>query len=232
MFEELETELKIRGFSKRTVESYLYHNKKFHEFTKKDPANIDERDAKKYIAYLMSERKYKPRSLNLALSAVKFFFNEIIKNSAFNAVKSPKTGRNIPTVLTKNEIKQILAATQNPKHRLLIEFMYSAGLRVSECVSMKLDDLDFNEKVGKVKHGKGNKERYIILSDILIHHLKEYIKGKKDESPYIFSVSGRPITTRQAQKVYPGTSRPFGPFNNSDLHKSFNAANKKSQEPI
>ncbi|MBI2654057.1 tyrosine-type recombinase/integrase [Candidatus Woesearchaeota archaeon] len=210
MFDKLETELKIRGFSKRTVDNYIYHNKKFQEFVKKEPTSVDEDDAKNYIAHLMSDLKYSPRSINLALSSLKFFYNEILQNRAFINVKAPKSEKKLPTVLTKNEIKRILDATKNPKHKLLIEFMYSAGLRVSECVNIKLDDLELSEKMGKIKHGKGAKERYIILSDNLINHLGEYQRIKKDNSPYIFSVNGRPITTRQAQKVVKEAAKKAG----------------------
>jgi len=201
MLDKLETELKIRGFSKQTIDAYLFHTKKFMDYTKKEPQSVTEDDAKKYIAYLMTERKYRPSSVNLALSSLKFFYNEILQNRAFNAVKAPKSEKKLPTVLTKDEIKRLINAALNPKHRLLIEFMYSSGLRVSECVSIKLDDLDLNEKIGKIRHGKGNKERYIILSDNLIQHLKEYVKARRYESPYIFSRNNKPITARQAQKV-------------------------------
>lgn len=210
MLDKLETELKIRGFTKRTVDAYIYNTKKFLEFIKTEPQNATEYDAKKYVAYLMSNRKFKPSSVNLALSSVKFFYNEILRNPAFNAVKAPKPEKKLPTVLTKEEIKKLLNAAENPKHRLLIEFMYSSGLRVSECVSIKLDDLDFNEKIGKVKHGKGNKERYIILSDNLMQHLDDYISKKKDSSPYIFSIKSRPITIRQAQKVVKEAAKKAG----------------------
>lgn len=210
MLDKLETELKIRGFSKRTVESYLYHNINFSNFIKKEPKDVFEQDAKKYIAYLMSERKYSPRSVNLALSSLKFFYNEILQNSAFNAVKAPKLEKKLPTVLTKDEMKKLINAVKNPKHRLLIEFMYSSGLRVSECVNLKIDDLDLNEKMGKIKHGKGRKERYIILSGNLINHFTDYISKKKDNSQYIFSVNGRPISVRQAQKVVKEAAKQAG----------------------
>ena len=210
MFEKLETELKIRGFSKRTVDTYLFHTKKFLEFVKKDPDSVIEDDAKKFIAYLMSIKKYKPGSVNLALSSLKFFYNEILQNIAFNAVKPPKLEKKLPTVLTKDEIKKLLNAVENPKHKLLIEFMYSSGLRVSECVSLKIDDLDLAEKMGKIKHGKGNKERYIILSDNLMKHLNYYMSKKKDDTPYIFSINGRPITIRQAQKVVKEAAKKAG----------------------
>jgi integrase/recombinase XerD len=201
MLDKLETELKIRGFSIRTVESYGYHSKNFIDFIKKDPKEANEQDAKKYLAYLLSDRKYSPRSANLALSSLKFFYKEILQNPAFNEVKAPKLEKKLPTVLTKDEIKRLLSAVKNPKHRLIIEFMYSSGLRVSECVSLKIEDLDQAEKMGKVKHGKGNKERYIILSNNLIQHFNDYLSKKKDQSAYVFSVNGSPITIRQAQKI-------------------------------
>ena len=210
MLDKLETELKIRGFSKRTIDSYLYHNKKFLDFVKKEPASVTENDAKLYIAHLMSDKKYKPSSINLALSSIKFFYNEILQNSAFNNVKAPKLEKKLPVVLTKEEIKRMLSVVENSKHKLLIEFMYSSGLRVSECVSLKIDDLDLIEKIGKIKHGKGKKERYIILSDNLIQHLQNYISTKKDNSTYIFSIKNRPITARQAQKVVKEAAKKAG----------------------
>src|SRR3989344_7711196 len=146
MLDKLETELKIRGFSKRTVDSYLYHNKKFLEFIKKESQSVNEDDAKSYIAHLMSNLKYKPSSVNLVLSSLKFFYNEILQNRAFDSIKAPKSEKKLPTVLTKEEVRKLLNAAGNPKHKLLIEFMYSSGLRVSECVSLKVDDLDLNEK--------------------------------------------------------------------------------------
>jgi len=210
MIDKLETELKIRGFSKRTVDSYVYHNRKFIDFVKKDPSSVDENDAKKYIAYLMSNRKFKPSSVNIALSSLKFFYTEILQNMAFNELKTHKLEKKLPTVLTKDEILKILNVIKNPKHRLLVEFMYSSGLRVSECVSLKIEDLDLNEKIGKIKHGKGNKERYIILSDNLIQHFNDYISKRKYNSQYIFSIKDSPITIRQVQKVVSESAKRAG----------------------
>jgi len=210
MLDKLETELKIRGFSRMTVKAYLIHNRKFLEFVKKEPDMVIEQDAKKYLGYLISDRKYSPRSSNLALSALKFFYSQVLQNTAFNAVKAPKLQKKLPTVLTKDEVRKLIEASTNPKHRLLIEFLYSAGLRVSECVSLKFDDLDLQEKMGKIRHGKGEKERYIILSDSLMQHLNEFASKKKDGSEYIFSVNGRPITARQAQKVVKESAKKAG----------------------
>ena len=95
----------------------------------------------------------------------------------------------------------MIDVTDNKKHRLLMELLYSAGLRVSEAVSIKVNDLDWHEKLGKVKAGKGKKDRNIILSNRLIEHIKEYLEGREDNNPYLFNNRDTHITTRQAQRI-------------------------------
>ena len=210
MLDKLQTELKIRGFSEKTIDTYIFQIKKFLDFVKKDPNEVKEDDAKQYIAYLIADLKLSPSSVNLSLSSLKFFYNEILQNRAFNGIKSPKSEKKLPTVLTKEEIKKLLNIIKNPKHRLLVEFLYSSGLRVSECVSLKIDDLDLDEKIGKVRHGQGNKERYIILSENLIEHLNDYLQKRKNKCQYIFSSKDAPITTRQAQNIVKDAARRAG----------------------
>ncbi|MEW6063505.1 MAG: site-specific tyrosine recombinase/integron integrase [Nanoarchaeota archaeon] len=202
MLKKLETELKIRGFTNKTIQAYLYHNKKFLDFIKKDVAVITTDDIKSYLAFLMSEKRLKPSSICLIISALKFFYEEILKKKElFLDVKSPKLEKKLPEALTKEEVKSLIDAIENPKHKLLVEFMYASGLRVSECVNLKVNDLLLDEKIGIVKQGKGKKDRNIILSEKLIAHLKEYLASRPNFQ-YIFqSVSNNPITIRQAQKI-------------------------------
>ena len=169
---QLETELKLRGFSQKTINAYLFHNQKFLNFIKKQPHEIIEEDIKLYIAYLMSDKNYKPSSTNLALCCLRFFYEKILEKDIFKKISSQKTEKKIPTVLTRDEIKSLIQSTKNRKHKLLVEILYSSGLRVSEAVSIKIDDLNLNEKIGLVKSGKGKKDRHIILSNKLINHIK------------------------------------------------------------
>jgi integrase/recombinase XerD len=203
MLKNLETELKIRGFSQKTLSAYIFHNQKFLDFIKKKPEEITGDDIKSYIAYLMSDKSYKPSSVNLALCCLKFYYEKILEKDIFKKIDTPKPEKKIPTVLTKNEIKQMIQITKNKKHKLLIEFLYSSGLRVSEAVNMKIDELNFDEKIGTVRSGKGKKDRLIILSSNLVDHLKKYIEKKKDANPYVFPAKSedKPITIRQAQKI-------------------------------
>ena len=102
-------------------------------------------------------KSIKPRSINLKLSTLRFFYNEVLKNPVvMSSIKSQKTSKKIPLYLTREEIEKLLVATTNPKHRLLIELMISSGLRVSECVNLKYQDINLEEKTIHIKSGKGD----------------------------------------------------------------------------
>lgn len=200
MLSKLDYELKLRGFSKKTVMAYLYYNRKFSESIGKKPEEIVEDDVKKYIACLL-DKGQKVSSISLAMSALKFFYDEILRKNIFTNIRLPKSEKKLPTVLSKEEVKKILEMTKNFKHKLLIEFLYSSGLRVSEAVCIKIEDLDLNDKTGIVRAGKGKKDRNIILSNSLINDLKKYLQQRKDNNSYVFNVKERHISVRQAQRI-------------------------------
>jgi len=204
---QLETELKLRGFSEKTVKTYLFFNKEFLSFIGKPPQEATEEDVKSYIAYLLFDKKLKPSSVNLALCTLRFFYKKILEQDIFSKIESPKLEKKIPTVLTKDEIKQMIASAKNQKHRILVELLYSAGLRVSEAVKMRINDLDLKEKIAVVRAGKGRKDRVVILSTTLVKDLQDYIpklKEKFSENEFLFpspSKKNQPITPRQAEKI-------------------------------
>ena len=200
MLKKLETELKIRGFSPKTLKAYISNNKSFLEFIGKDAKDVSEDDIKVYMAHLM-DRGLRPASVSLAMSAMRFLYDEMLGKGLFVKIKLPKLEKKLPTVLSKEEIRQMLDVTKNPKHKLLIAFLYSSGLRVSEAVNMKIDDLDLNERMGIVRAGKGKKDRNIILSETLVKDLKAYLGTRNDQNPYVFDVKHRHIAIRQAQRI-------------------------------
>ena len=210
MLKKLETELKLRGFTQATQKAYMEHNSKFLNFIKKQPAQITEDDLKLYLADLISERKQKPASVNLTISALKFFYKDLLRKDIFSNIKPPKSEKKIPTVLSKDEIKQLLDAITNDKHKLLVELLYSSGLRVSEAVKMKIDDLNLKEKMGKVISGKGKKDRHIIISNNVIEHINNYLKDRKEDSEYLFPSEKSHITVRMAQKVVNKSAKKAG----------------------
>lgn len=210
MLERLERELKLRGFSNKTVKAYIFHNEDFLKLTSKKPEEVTEDDIKGYIAHLMSERNYKPASTNLAISALKFFYRGILKKDIFSDIKTPKLEKKIPVVLTKDEIKKLISIPKNFKHKLLIKLLYSSGLRVGECVSIRVNDLDLKERLGVIRSGKGRKDRNVILSKELIADLQRYLAERKCESSYVFDVRGGHMGIRQAQKIVSGAAKKAG----------------------
>src|SRR3989344_3438241 len=174
---KLEAELKIRGFSPLTVRNYKFFVEKFLKKT-----NM------------------------LAAASLKFFFKEVMKKE-FNNIPLPKKENKLPEVLTKDEVRKLIESTDTNKSRLIISSLYSTGLRVSELVNLKVQDLNLNEKTGWVRKGKGSKDRLFVLSEDLSKELQEYINTK--ENIYLFSKT-KPLTTRNIQKIVKGTTHRAG----------------------
>jgi len=198
MLKQLETELRLRGLSNETLKTYLFYNHKFLEFIKKEPLAVIEEDVRNYLSDMIS-RNVSNATLALAKSSLIFFYNEVLKKTF--AIKTPKIPKQVPVVLTKDEVKRMIESTENKKHRLMLEFIYSTGIRLNECINMKINDLDLEDKTGWVRSGKGAKDRMIILSDKFVSNLKEYLQTRKYPSEYIFATKGRQLSKRAIQKI-------------------------------
>ena len=206
----LETELKIRGFSPETVKAYLRHNLGFLDFIKKRPDSVSEDDIKAYLAHLISDKKLSASTAALVRSSLLFFYNQVL-GKGFLGIKTPKIQRNPPEVLSKDEVKALIDACVNDKSRLLIELLYSSGMRVSECLNLRVEDIDFNENICVVKQGKGKKDRITVLSENLAQSLQDFLKKQGFSSGLIFrNKHERPLSVRNAQKIVSGAAKRAG----------------------
>ncbi len=208
-FQQLETELKLRNFSPRTLKSYIFYNKKFNEHCKKEPQDVTEEDIKAYMAYMMADKKAAASSIVLIKAALRFHYDEMLKKNIVT-LKSPKTDKKLPTVLSKDEINKILAATTTQKSRLILEMLYSSGMRLSECTAIKVKDLELKEKIGWVRHGKGGKDRMIILAEHLIEDLSKYFSKKNPEDFLFTNKKGASMSPRNIQKIVKNAARKAG----------------------
>lgn len=195
---KLETELKIRGFSEKTIKSYLFWNKKFLDQVNKKPEEITTEDIKSYIAEKISEN-ISPKSIVLIKSALKFFYDEVLGKNIVN-LKTPKVPKTLPVVLTKEEVKELINSIENKKHKLIVKLLYSSGLRLSELVNLKVGNLELNENIGWVRGGKGKKDRMFLISKKLSEELAELIKGRKEEEFLFVGRKGR-MSERNVQKI-------------------------------
>jgi len=227
-FKELETELKIRGYSNQTIRSYIYENQKFLDFLnshktnteyqkslfspkgRRTPHDVTNKDIRAYQAFLMADKTLKPSTVNLILSAIKFFYTKVLKKDIFQDIPRPKKEEKLPVVLTKDEMKQMFEHIKNKKHKLLIELLYGSGLRVSEAVTLKINDLNLNEKINIIRGGKGKKDRRILLPDKLRRKLDSYFKRRKDKNLFIFHYRNGHISPRQAQRIVKNAAQRAG----------------------
>ena len=136
--EKLRTELKIRGFSPLTARNYSFFVEKFIKRANKPTEELTEDDAKGYLADLFDSKS--KNTVMLAAASLKFFFKEIL-GKEFANLKMPKKDSKLPEVLTKEEVKKIIDSADNQKSRLIVSMLYSTGLRVSELVNLKIEDI-------------------------------------------------------------------------------------------
>lgn len=129
-----------------------------------------------------------------------FFYKGILHKDIIN-FKTPRAEKKIPEVLTKDEIKSLIDSTDNLKSKLIIKFLYSTGLRVSELINLKLKDLSLEKKEGWVRKGKGSKDRFFKLSDILLEDLNKYVLTLNDKETYLFPGKNNTLTPRNIQKI-------------------------------
>lgn len=210
-------EMKLKGFSQKTVKSYLYYITNFSRFTNKKLREVSNRDIRGYLENLVDQKKAQS-TINTAYSALKLYFEKNLKRKFFINIPRVKKSQKLPQVLTKREIRKILKVVNNVKHKLILAMIYSAGLRVSELPNVKVKDLDLENKLIKIRQGKGGKDRMSIVSEDLAGVLEKYIKNKKIDEYVFESNRGGKLTERTVQKVFSEALKKSGVKRNASCH--------------
>lgn len=166
-----------RGLSFRTIKTYIYCVERFFKYCKKDISKVSKVDVREYLERFI-EREKAGNTINVHLNALKFLFEEILRKNMKLNIRYSKVPRKLPIVLSKDETKRLITSIKNEKHRLMIELMYSAGLRVSELTHLKIKDLELERNFGWVRRGKGNKDRLFILSNKIKDKVIELIQNE------------------------------------------------------
>ena len=171
---KLDEELRSRKYSRSTYKAYIYYNRLICSTLQKTAEEIRPDDVTGFIALMEKDKNYTASAMNLALSAIKFFFRYVLKKDDINDHHRPHQDGRLPMILSKEEIAKVLGMEKNPKHRLLLMLVYSSGLRVSEVVALKREHIDLSRKVIYVKLGKGRKDRSTLLSEKAAQFIEEY----------------------------------------------------------
>ena len=200
-FKNFVMDLKVRGFSEKTIDIYANYNGKFLKFIKKEPRSVTSSDIRRYLNCLVLDGD-KPRTINMALNSLKAYYHGFLGKRLFKNIKRSKIPKDLPHILSKEEIIEMIEKTSSIKHGLLIELLYSSGMRVGECVKVRLEDIDVKEKLVFIKQGKGRKDRYTIISRRFVKDLRQYLNERKKYSEYLFDNGrGGHITVRAAEEA-------------------------------
>ncbi len=187
--------LELQGRSKNTIRTYCWIAKKFLEFIKKDLYEISKEDIFRYLTFLKKNLKYDINSIRLVVIALKQFFKFIGREDLLQYLKSPKVDKRLPKFITYDEFLRLVEACNNLRDKLIIKFLFYTGVRVSELVNLKVNDILWDHGFVKIK-GKGGKERIIPIPETLLKELKQYLKSRNEKSEYLF-----PISVRQVQRI-------------------------------
>lgn len=197
-------QMKIRRFSEKTQQKYISSVANLALYYQKSPDLLNEEEVHDYLLHLMSERKLAWSTCNVASSAINFFYQVTLAQHQISIKIPPrKSQKKLPQVLSNKEIEHLFNATANQKHQTLLMTTYAGGLRVSELVRLKPIHIESDRMLIRVEQGKGNKDRYTLLSERLLLKLRDYWKVY---SPKIWLFPGRnpdkPLTTKSAENAY------------------------------
>lgn len=176
----------MHGLAPRTQKSYLIAITDLAKYFHRSPDTLTIEELEAYFLYLIKDKGLAPASCRLVLNAVRFLFHKVLKQKDFTlSITLPKKKQRIPELLSLQEVNAILHATHNQKHFTLLLLCYSCGLRVNELVNIQLSHIDADQHLLRIEHGKGEKDRYVILSDILLSYLRNYWKCYRPR-PWLF----------------------------------------------
>ncbi|MFW5820794.1 MAG: site-specific tyrosine recombinase/integron integrase [Bacteroidota bacterium] len=176
-----------KRYSKNTFKSYCSQFEEFiNYYNRHDIDKITEPQIQTFLRYLNTERKVSDSYLNVTINAIKFYYEQVLKGPRkLYYIDRPKKEKRLPLVLSKEEIIRMIKVTKNLKHRAIILVAYSSGLRLSEIINLKLNDLDWDRMTIKVSMGKGKKDRYAKLAKNFKPTFDSYVEKYQPEK-YLF----------------------------------------------
>jgi integrase/recombinase XerD len=224
MMTELRTKMvkamELRNFSPRTQTAYLSAVTNLAKHYKKSPQQITQDKVEDYLLYLKKERKLSYSTRNQVISGLKFLYNQTLKNPDMQLqLPRKKKPVKLPEVLSVDEVSRVINAPSNIKHRVILMTAYSAGLRVSEVVSLKLRHIVSSRMLILVEDGKGVKDRYTILSKTLLENLRDYWQSYRP-SKWLFPSTDpqKHISRSTAQKLYVSAKNKAGISKGHGIH--------------
>jgi integrase/recombinase XerD len=211
--------MQTRNYSHKSIESYVHMLHSLEEYYKISVDEISISQVKDFLQYVIETKKVSVSYINQIISAVKILHHDVLGNEWEKIrIKRPRRVKNLPVVLSKEEVKSLIETTRNLKHRAILAVIYSAGLRLSELISLKPSDIDSERKQIRIL-GKGNKYRYTLLSENTLDMLRIYWRAYRP-TKYLFEgqKKGQPVSQSTIQQVFKNACRKCGINKQASVH--------------
>ena len=201
-------DMRMRKFGDKTQLDYIRAVRNFTKYLGKSPDAATVEDLRNYQLYLV-DHGISPASLNSAISGLKFFFQITLDHPEVMAKMQPvHLPRRLPVILSRDEVRRLIAASSNIKHQTALALAYGTGLRVNEVVALKVGDIDSQRMTLRVEQGKGQKDRYAMLSPVLLERLRVWwrvarAQGKMLDGGWLFPGLNpvEPLSARQLNRA-------------------------------
>lgn len=197
-------DLQVRNLSPMTQRAYLEQVSRFARHFGRSPARLGPEEIRAYQVHLTTEKRLAPASIVVAVAALRFLYTVTLQKpwSADIVLPAPKVPRTLPVVLSPTEVVRFLESVKSPTHRVILTTCYAAGLRVSEAVHLTIPAIDSQRMVLRIEQGKGQKDRYVMLSPTLLEILRAWWRLHRPRH-WLFPGNrpGRPVTTRAVDRA-------------------------------
>ena len=213
-------ELRIRGRSERTIETYVRWVYELTRYYRRSPETLGRDELRRFVLYLLEQRDLSASSVRQAVGALRFFYGRTLgwPRERYD-VPAPKEHQTQPEILGRPEVERILEATPNPKYRMMLRLTYAAGLRLGEVLHLAVDDIDLARRTIRIRQGKGQKDRSVPLAQALLPAMAAYCAARQDRR-WLFSAEGadRPLHETALQRTYQLAKRRAGIRKRGGVH--------------
>jgi integrase/recombinase XerD len=201
--EKLIQQMELKGYSQRTIKCYVVCIKAMSGHYNTPPDLLSNEQIREYIQQRLVEKKLSKSWVNQMVSALKLLYVDILRREWDHiAIPRPRRERKLPVVFSREEVKMILSRTENLRHRAILMVVYSGGLRLGEVRSLKVTDIDSSRMQIRVVQAKGNKDRYTILSPVVLGQLRAYWKKYRTRKWLFETPAGQQVPERTVQHMF------------------------------
>lgn len=200
-------DMRLRRLRPNTQKIYTRCVRDLAKYARRQPDRLDTRDVRAFLLHLVDERKVATATHRIYVAAFRFFFRVTARRPhVMSSIPNPRRSKPLPVILTGSEVEQLIEAAPTRKQRACFLLGYGAGLRVSEIVALRIDDVDSKRHLIRIRDAKGSKDRYVMLSPRLLEELRDYYRRYRPEGPALFP-GRRPGTVLTRQAVHRAVHR-------------------------